>query len=31
MDEAGLYSRKVTSSLRFFKGYKELLVIPDGL
>ena len=31
MDEAGLYPRKITSSLRFFKGFKELLAIPDGL
>ena len=31
MDEAGLYTRKITSPLRFFQGFKELLATPDGL
>ena len=29
--ETGLYTRKITSSLRFFKGFKELLATPDVL
>ena len=29
MDETGLYPRKITSSLRFFQGFKELPATPD--